>query len=241
MTNQELYAEEQRLQLIALNSGIKELKELIQKQIDAYKPPVEDVKIEGRVEVINPSTEMSITNLEALKAYFDDMAVQISSAIEKHATKPVNEVSVKNQPTSIAVSNQIDHSEQLQRILTAIKTKDLNVIVEKSEVVFPTSPKQAIPVRLSDGKSFYNAIFQAMSSAVETDPLVGYQPTDIDESGASKYYGFTKKHGYWYIMREVNGAYRYITGAPLANGGGLYTDAWNNRANLTYSYFYEVF
>ena len=67
------------------------------------------------------------------------------------------------------------------------------------------------------------------------------KPGDRQDQKYHHNYGFAKNNGSWYIMRESSGAYRYSKGAPQFNGGGLYSDAWTDRANLTYDYIFEVF
>jgi hypothetical protein len=68
------------------------------------------------------------------------------------------------------------------------------------------------------------------------DPTAGYAPSDIDEAGSTKYYGFLSSDGRWYVMRNVSDTtFRY------ASGDSDYADSWTNRASLTYDYFSEVF
>lgn len=242
----QLYHEESRKYLIDLNKGISDLTKLIQKQIDNYEPPKEDVKVTGSVEV-NTQKEVEITNLEELLVSIKQLGDILSGVIVENAIEIPESVRILNpddmKVDSMKVSNLSDIKKYFDILANAIKNNKPIVKVEKQEVTFPISPRDAIPVRLSNGEKFYEAVMQAISGGGETDPLVGYQPSDIDDSGSTKYYGFVKANGYWYIMRQSStGSYRYIRGAPSdENGGGLYSDAWTNRANLTYNYFYEVF
>lgn len=241
----ELYLEEQRELLITLGKGIGDLRDGIQKQIEIYKAPLENVEVSGSVEV-NTEKEVEVTNLEVLDESLASLGTTLEKAIKDNSYKPLDEVSVSNikdaVPKELSVNNLSDLAKYFTSLETAIKNNQPILNVTKQEIKFPTSAKEAIPVRLSDGKSFYNAITAAISSGhQDTDPLVGYQPSDIDDSSTPKYYGFVKSGGRWYIMRESSGAYRYARGAPQDQGGGIYSDAWTDRANLTYSYFYEVF
>lgn len=245
MTDQDLYNEENRKTLIDLNKSIALLNEKIDTQIENYVAPKDEITVKGEV-IVNTEKEIEVTNLESIKSWLEELGSTVSKAIK--SVKPITEITVKNidgaKQSDIKVSNIQELAEILLPTFKALLEKETIVNVTKQDIVFPTLPTKAIPVRLSDGKSFYNAIFQAISQAsggVE-DPLAGYQITDRDESTATHYYGYTRSKGQWYILKESSsGAYRYAKGAPLASGGGLYTDAWTNRANLTYDYYYEVF
>jgi len=83
-------------------------------------------------------------------------------------------------------------------------------------------------------------------SKEENDIMNSYQQVDYDEAGTVKYYGFVKKSGEWLIKRNdtANGTIRFAKSDELwrkeeAEKG--YVNAWTNRANLTYFYFYEIF
>ncbi len=70
----------------------------------------------------------------------------------------------------------------------------------------------------------------------ESHPTDGYEITEIDDASSPAYYGFLKKNGYWYIMKEDStGAYRY------SKGTSSFSTNWTNRASLTYNYFDNVF
>lgn len=70
----------------------------------------------------------------------------------------------------------------------------------------------------------------------EKQPTDGYKITDFDDSTPS-YYGFVNKDGAWYIQKEdtLTGTYRY------AKGSSTYSDNWDDRENLSYDYFDNVF
>lgn len=70
----------------------------------------------------------------------------------------------------------------------------------------------------------------------EEHPTDGYEVAEIDDSSTPSYYGFLKKTGAWYVMKEnSSGAYRY------AKGSSSFSTNWSNRASLTYDYFDSVF
>lgn len=67
------------------------------------------------------------------------------------------------------------------------------------------------------------------------DPTLAYKISDIDESGATAYYGYLDKSGNWYIMAVTVTTIRY------AKGVEEYTTNWTGRAELEYDYFDAVF
>ena len=76
----------------------------------------------------------------------------------------------------------------------------------------------------------------------ETQAILGsedltakYKITDIDDSGSTKYFGFTDKDGNWFIMQLTATAARYCAGSSG------YTTSWTGCAGLTYDYFYNAF
>ncbi len=64
-----------------------------------------------------------------------------------------------------------------------------------------------------------------------------YVASDLDTSADTKYYGFVKANGNWYIMKEVTsaGSYRFTKGTSD------FTTAWTNRATQTYGYYDVIF
>ena len=67
-------------------------------------------------------------------------------------------------------------------------------------------------------------------------PLDDYSISDVLNSDIT-FYGFVSKDGAWYIMRvdTQTGTFRY------AKDSSSYSDNWNNRANLKYDLFDNVF
>lgn len=69
-------------------------------------------------------------------------------------------------------------------------------------------------------------------------PTDGYKITELDDASPA-YYGFVRKDGAWFIMKEgTGGDYRYAKGSSDFTNG---TTGWPNRANLTYGYFDAIF
>lgn len=70
----------------------------------------------------------------------------------------------------------------------------------------------------------------------EKSPTDGYTIAEVDDSGVDSYYGFTNKDGAWYISKEgSDGSYRYFKG----NTG--FAANWDNKENLSYNYFDNIF
>ena len=65
----------------------------------------------------------------------------------------------------------------------------------------------------------------------------GWQVSDVDANDSTKYFGFLRKTGAWYIMREqeVDGLkqYRYAVGETGYD--------FSERGNLTYDFYSAVF
>lgn len=190
---------------------------------------------------------------EALKNYINEQLDLAIKDIVKSIVIPkqLDVIKISNiqeaKTDKVAVTNLNELKQELislkKDFIATVEQLDLNVNVEQKELKLPYSPKEAIPVRLSDGKGFYNAIMTATGGGGgETDPLVGYQITERDDAGSTKYYGYAKPNGAWYILRESStGSYRYSKGERTNSAGAIFADAWTDRVNLTYSYIYEVF
>jgi len=84
---------------------------------------------------------------------------------------------------------------------------------------------------LISGKTASNQV-----APTESQPTDGYKISDIDNI-ESPFYGFTNKDGGWYIMKEDadTSSFRY------AKGEANFPKNWDNRKNLKYDYFYNVF
>ena len=65
--------------------------------------------------------------------------------------------------------------------------------------------------------------------------LPEYMISDIDEAGATAYYGFLDRGGSWYIMQVTATTVRFIAGTSA------YTTNWTGRTLLEYGYFNAVF
>lgn len=74
---------------------------------------------------------------------------------------------------------------------------------------------------------------------VTSGGIASFQVNDIEEDTTS-YFGFTKTDGEWMIKELTDTSVSYAT---VTNNGAVtsYTDAWTNRAALTYGRFDEAF
>lgn len=66
-----------------------------------------------------------------------------------------------------------------------------------------------------------------------------YFPARSDESGDTRYYGFSTINGLWYIIKDdtVNGVTKYVYGK---NARTQFVTYWTARASLTYYDIFEV-
>lgn len=243
----DLYAEEQ----IQLQKDIKKSLE------NSAVIPIPKMPEEFKAQITNEITANVLNeiklNPEPFQALSKDftqsielLIAQLTKAITENAYKPLSEISVKNidkaKQEEIIVSNLPVLEKQVLELTKAVLNSQPEINIEKQIIEFPKTAKDYIAVRLTDGKGFYNSTGGAVAQVGSQDPLVGYQIADKDDDAEPNYFGFVNKHGAWYIMKEESSTYRYCTGiVNPENGGGLYEDAWTDRANLTYDYFYKVF
>lgn len=70
----------------------------------------------------------------------------------------------------------------------------------------------------------------------QTQPTDGYRISEVEDN-AITFYGFIKKGGAWFIMREdtSNGSFRY------AKGETGFPKNWEDRKLLKYDYYHNVF
>lgn len=162
MTNQELYQEENRQLLKSIAKGISDFKEVLQGQIDITVNQPDKM-------TVNTEKSVEVTNLEQMKEWVDSLGTVVTKAIQDNSYKPISEVSIKNAkdilPSKLEISNIKDIQTYFESVARAIENNQPIVNVTKQNIVFPRSPKDAIPVRLSDGKGFYNAITSAISNS----------------------------------------------------------------------------
>ncbi len=174
MDNLELYQEEQRQALIDMNKGIVELSKKVQQQIDAYEV-VKNVEVTGRVEV-NTEKEIAVSNLEDLQGSIESLEGTLSKAIKDNSYKPLEAVTVKNikdaLPTELKITNLADIKQYFNDLEQSIKNNQPIVNVAKQDIVFPTDPKKPIPVRITDGKKFIDALTVAVGGGMDSQGII---------------------------------------------------------------------
>ena len=67
------------------------------------------------------------------------------------------------------------------------------------------------------------------------DFTLKYKITDMDPVEENSYFGYVDIDGNWYIMHLTTTSVRYVKGADG------YVNAWADKENLNYDYFYNVF
>lgn len=249
--------------------NIKREIDKLTKEIGSVKKAVENVKYPteiivknikdtpvpetySKVTVENPVNEVSVKDLKNI----ENRLLELNKAINKLPTSypafpKIPEIKIPRFPEEMRISNFPK--------------------VRESEDIRTTDPKKYVPVRLTDGKKFYEAIQEVIAGAssnysfrrsdgtkvratvndndviqVEVinptestlqiyDPTVEYQIADEDTAGTTKYFGFTKADGAWYILKQdtTAGTYRYVKGTADYDFAG--------RTSLTYDYFHNIF
>lgn len=165
--SQELYQEEQLEVLKSLKTSIDTFVEAFDGTEIKQNIVLDKVQIESMPDV-NTETEVAISNLDELKTAFTELSNNLTKAIQDSAHKPLSELTIKNikdaHQNEIKVTNLNELKSFISEIAESIERNQPIVNVQKQEITFPRSAKEAIPVRLSDGKSFYKAVAQAFSS-----------------------------------------------------------------------------
>lgn len=158
-----------------------------------------------------------------------------------------------------ALPKQEKPEKEVVKVIEALKVTNLGIVERELKKLTKASTKakeytqsNPLPVRLSNGKAFYDALSTFVTSGIidsvskgylqstalntaRLSELGSYEISDTDDDAEPNYYGYLKSSGEWYIMKEESGAYRYV------KGDDEYTTAWTDRASQSYDYFDEVF
>lgn len=239
----ELYNEEQLSLLKGLRDDIVGLKDVITGKIAINVTNPDEITVSGKVEV-NTEKEVSITNMNEFVSGLDKLAQNLELTLKK--LTPTDTVTVKNIQDAIAkelrISNLGDLKSDLQAIKQAIIDNQAIVNVTEKAISWPQLAKDAIPVRLSDGKSFYKAMMSAIASGGGTSSTTAtasytYIQKDTTSDATYKYYGYMDKNNSWYIKR----IHKTTNLALFAKNDINYTENWNSRTSLTYGTYGDVF
>lgn len=256
----ELYYEEQRQCLLNIKKSIDDLASVFTNKIAIEVKPADKIKVDGEVSVSN---SLEIDNLYEIKNWLTDLGETIKFVIENNSYKPVSKISIENieqaKTSELKINNLDDLKKYFKLIESAIVKNQPILNIEKQQIKFPTLAKDAIPVRLSDGKAFYKAIMSSISGGFNTSGLatsdkqneiitaigtIGGNATALytyvqkDTSGATyKYYGYMKSDGGWYIKRITISTNL----AEFAVGTTDYTTNWTGRSGLSYTAYSNAF
>jgi hypothetical protein len=174
------------------------------------------------------------TSLKPLKQDNTDIVAALHSLEQKMAELPT----ALSPKEAVEVSNLNELKDQLATLISAVQANNKELPAPKVTVQ-PTP----VTVQPTDTKGIVAALKAVQTEVrnkpvpgtptIATDPLIAYQPADIDDAGTVQYFGFTQVGGAWYIRK-------YDTGASpktlrFAFGQSNYTTAWTNRAAQTYA------
>ena len=155
---------------------------------------------------------------------------------------------VEGSKTILKPQEVIDYTSFLEEIIKNVERPDYDFSkieeilskIEKKEFVLPLDENGRVKVSID--RILGSSGSRALSTAQETvlrgiatqekqDPTAPYSISDLDESGTTKYYGFLKDDGGWYIMSVTSTAVRYVKGTSgysFASPSSLTYDTFSN-------------
>jgi hypothetical protein len=161
--DEELYQEEQ----------VQNLKEINKQLKGSAIIPIPQLPEEIKSKVINSITA-EITNkinidekpFEALsndfRAELEKATGYIVKAVLDSVKEPLSEITVKNieqaKTKDVNITNFDELKKHISELTKVIIANQPEINIDKQDIQFPTAARNPISVRLSDGKSFYNAI-----------------------------------------------------------------------------------
>lgn len=242
--DQQLYQEEERQLLLNLQKKLETLIKIFSGKIAVEFDSPEQQKIKGEVTIANPVSSVTVANNQEITDALKGLNDNLTQAIKENKTVVPKKITVENIKDaivdSVTIKNLKDLTAYFDRVVVAIKTNAPVIKVEKQEITWPTQAKSPIAVRLSDGKSFYNAVAQAFSGGVATAGLAtdakldevitaleslsvttepakatdSYGIQAISEDATYKYFWFEDAAKNYYIMRKhlTNKVFTYTKG-----------------------------
>lgn len=170
----ELYYEEQRQLTKDLKTSVDSLLGVFSQKVAVELEPQESIKIDGSVQV-NTEKQVEVSNLQEVVTELQTLSKTLDQTIKDNKVTVPDEVVVKNiaqaKQDTIKISNLTELAEYFSNLTRSIEDNQPIVNVTKQVVEFPTSAKNPISVRLSDGKSFYKAINTAISGGFSSAGL----------------------------------------------------------------------
>lgn len=245
---------------------------------------------QGKVEEILKRQEGQLKKLLAIKPK-ESIRVENLSDIPKTIVNVPQEVTVKNPQKKVTIDNLEKLEKTVLQVLQAVNKLKLDpkitvespkVTVKAPEVHIPPhpkmpdikfpeieeliseDPKKYVPVRLTDGEKFYEAITTFVSSlkraasslstylADGNNHLVTAQGdfwglNNSAKSGSTTYLGEESTLGDWKVTKIVASGTSpnksiEMTYATVKNNSGVtaYADAWTDRASLDYGTFAQA-
>lgn len=140
-------------QLAVLRDYLPKLPEIVEK-LEALETRKEHLEIEHKVDVDVSDIDGKVEVKNSLDVNdVPEMHESIKKLITTLENKDTNaKVTVKQEKTIIDL-------KKLEKLMAKLVEKEVVVNVEKETIKFPSTAKSAIPVRLSNGKQFYEAMF----------------------------------------------------------------------------------
>jgi YD repeat-containing protein len=224
-------------------SNLGELEKSIQESIQSLDSINESVK---GIKIPQQKDEIEVSNLSEITKKLDDLKKEISKLkLESPESVKVSNLSDLKPPTFELGSEVISHLENLKYL--------------------SNDPSSPLSVRLSDGRSFYNAIYEAVKQGValvnpsfmdasgnpnkallDANNVVrtsadGYTKR-ITYTGTSKeeYIGFavpgaSESDAVWQIFKMTYDGSDRLISIKFADGNSNFDNVWSNRASLTYN------
>lgn len=212
--------------------------------------------------------DVKVTNLNDLGKYFEKLEFAVNAIAEKEIPAPVvnvPETKVNVEAPVVNVSQDFATLlKPLKDVVQAVKniaipaqiktdTSKIEKKLDKSnELLEKISEKpmggggggHGTPYIDNTGKHAYvelvgGAVPITGSITASSSTLADFSVNDIEDATTS-YFGYTKPDGTWLVKELTATSVSYAT---VTNNGAVttYTDAWTNRATLTYGRFDEAF
>lgn len=245
MNDINLQLEEQRRLFVDIHDTLKDIKVVLKNIDPVIEPPVNEINVSW-------DKPVEVSNIDLLENKIDNLGKALTEAIEKNKfeQEPVvvknildavtKEVSIKN------INDLKKYFDDLEQVIIENKP---NIKIDKQDIVWPSSPTKPIPVRLSDGKSFYKAVTQALSGGSIPSALIrntgGGQALatvgetalyteryDLDDANINYYgiapIGTAESANNWTITKYD------LTDANSSSGKVATSISWLNRESVEY-------
>lgn len=227
----------------------------LKKAIDLVANSSQELSAAG-VAIVEGLTQINLDNKAQGERVTDNIKLQVESIQKTLVTilsgygKVEGKVSLASieamKPISTTIKNLIQELEDGVKVFIENQVETPVVDFTQGKI---KGVDQAVPVILVDengdpisnlGGSRSGGGGGFIGQITLTDPTIEYIISDLDESTATKYYGFLTADGRWYIMREQTAnTYRYARGT--GNYETAITGAWVTRAAQNYTHFHIAF